>query len=44
MVKENNDGLSQDDLMRLDAKDLLASRVFEDDANGGGETGKKDVE
>ncbi len=50
IVQENNHKLSKDDLMRLEAEDILASRVFEDD-NGDEnpdqdeeEPDKKDVE
>jgi hypothetical protein len=54
IVQENSHSLSRDDLMRIEAEDILASRVFEDgeeddgngnaDADAGDEPDKKDVE
>jgi probable Rubsico expression protein CbbX len=34
IVAENNHKLSRGDLMRIEAEDILASRVFEDEGNG----------
>src|SRR5687767_830201 len=44
IVRENNHNLSKDDLMRLEAEDILASRVFEEDGddNGAEENGQGD--
>jgi probable Rubsico expression protein CbbX len=52
IVRENSKKLSRDDLMRIEAEDILASRVFDDEGNGdvpengesGDEPDKKDVE
>jgi probable Rubsico expression protein CbbX len=34
IVRENNHNLSRTDLMRIEAEDILASRVFEDEGDG----------
>ncbi|MGI8984214.1 MAG: CbbX protein [Acidimicrobiales bacterium] len=34
IVRENNHKLSRNDLMRIEAEDILASRVFDDEGNG----------
>ena len=35
IVRANSQNLSRDDLMRIEAEDILASRVFEDEAEDG---------
>jgi hypothetical protein len=50
IVRENSKQLSRGDLMRIEAEDILASRVFDDESDGpppeenGSEPDKKDVE
>ena len=54
IVRDNNPNLGKADLMRIEAEDILASRVFEEDENGNGggdgdgqdedQPDKKDVE
>lgn len=34
IVHENNKKLSKNDLMRIEAEDILASRVFDDEGDG----------
>jgi len=40
IVSDSGRRLRKTDLMRIEAEDILQSRVFEDDANGGDETAK----
>ena len=45
IVRENNKKLGTDDLVRIEAEDILASRVFDDEGDGpdAGQNGSGDV-